>query len=236
MMKINITNDKNTEHKFLMYLISAFDIIMLNACFVVLYYGICIQTDIIFVSLVFNSLTIIGLREWLTHSLQIPWLYSPFNRTIKRGADIFISILFILTGLPIIYIAKAIYTKKRKHSGSVVKVCNVSLENGKNFNVIAFNDNAVYEKLCLNLAPIAFNIIYGQLSIWDLKSIKEITFQPEEDTSLLFDPTTESAEIRSETGIQAQDDSIQEIDSEHTKTYEEIDQTYLDNDNKDEHI
>lgn len=235
-MSTYTTNNKKTEHKFLMYLISASDIIMLNACFVVLYYGLYIQTDFLFVLLAVNCLAIIGLRQWLSYSLQIPWLYSPFNRAIKRGGDIIASTLFILTGLPILYIVQAIYTKK-KHGGSIVKVCHISMENGKSFNAIAFKENAMCCKFRLDLMPIAFNIIYGQLSIWDLKNIKEVTIQTEKEASPFSDSPAESITSTLEASNPLPDESTPEANFKETTTSENIEQADFDNnDNNDEHI
>lgn len=235
-MSTYTTSDKNTEHKFQMYLISAFDIIMLNACFVVSYYGLYIQTDFLFVLLAINCLAIIGLRQWLSYSLQIPWLYSPFNRAIKRGGDIIVSTLFIFTVLPIIYIVQAICTKK-KLGGSVVRICHISLENSKSFKAIAFKENAICEKFRLDLAPIAFNIIYGHLSLWDLNAIKEITIQTEKEASSFSDFSTESMTSTAETHTTLPFESIPEAGSDEIETSKDIELTHFENkDNTDEHI
>lgn len=173
-MRIFITNSEDISQRFQKYLISACDIIMLNACIAAFHYGFFFAVDFLLGLLAFNCLAIIGLRQWLSFSLQIPWLYSPFNRAIKRIFDILAASVFILTLLPVIYIIQSICIKK-KHSEATLRLCRIDWGTGKSFNAIIFKENEFCDKLHLGLAPIAFNIISGQISIWDINSIKEVT-------------------------------------------------------------
>ena len=174
----------NIDDKFKTYLISACDIIMLNACFMALYYGLCIdKIDLLLVLLVFNAGVILALRWCLSHTLQIPWLYSPFNRLLKRTTDICVSILFTLTIFPLIYIFQTICIKKC-HGGPVLEACHVKSNKEKVFTAIKFSNNPLHNKTYLKLAPVIFNIILGHFSLWDIKHIRETDDNTESNSDL----------------------------------------------------
>lgn len=173
----------NIDDKFKIYLISACDIIMLNACFVTLYYGLCFKNiDLLLVLLAFNAISILVLRHCLSHALQIPWLYSPFNRSLKRIADICISIIFLFTIFPLIYIFQLICIKKC-HGGPILEPCNIKSNNDKVFTAIRFSKNSLCNKTYLKLAPVIFNVILGHFSLWEIKNIEEIKNNTESDSN-----------------------------------------------------
>ena len=181
------------DDKLKKHFISACDIIMLNACFVALYYGLCYNnTDLLLVLLVFNASSIMILRRCLSHALQIPWLYSPFNRLLKRTTDICISILLLFTIFPLIYIFQTICIKKY-HGGPVFEPCHIKINDEKVFTAIKFRNNSLHSNTFLQLAPIVFNIILGHFSLWDIKHIHEI--ENDTDNSSNIPEVTYSTEI-----------------------------------------
>lgn len=186
---------ENIDNKFKIYLISACDIIMLNACLVSLYYGLCINQDLLLVLLIFNAISIVALRYYLSNALQIPWLYSPFNRALKRTTDICMSILFLLTIFPLIYVFQTICTKKC-HGGPILESCRIKGSNDKVFTAIKFRKNSFCDKTYLRLTPIVYNVILGHFSSWEIKHIQEISNSTEGALNFPEEThTTENANI-----------------------------------------
>ena len=172
MRRILQNKDSDTQ-RFRKILVSACDLIMLSSCSVVFYYTTYNRWDFFALMLCVNAAAIIGLRQWLCFSLDIPWLYSPFNKCLKRGADILLSTMFLLTAFPPILVLQAICIKK-SNGGAILSICKVESGSGGMFQALRFNDNFFGEKLHLGLTPFAFNILIGNISIWDLNSIKHI--------------------------------------------------------------
>lgn len=186
---------ENIDNKFKIYLISACDIIMLNACLVSLYYGLCINQDFLLALLIFNAISILALRYYLSNALQIPWLYSPFNRALKRTTDICLSILFLLTIFPLVYVFQAICTKKF-HSGPILESCHIKGSNEQVFTAIKFRNNSFCDKTYLRLSPIVFNVILGHFSLWEIKHIQETSNSTESVPNLPEETqTTEGANV-----------------------------------------
>ena len=173
-------NDCNTQ-RVKKLLVSACDFIMLNACIIAVWFGFAFSNTILLVMLLINAAAIIGLRQWLCHYMQIPWLYSPFNRFLKRGTDILLAITSLLCIIPVLFILQAFCIKKNK-GGAVLQSCRVETEDGYAFKALKFRKNFFSDKWHLGLTPLAINILWGNISIWDLRTISRIECPNEEDT------------------------------------------------------
>lgn len=173
-------NDSNTQRTKKL-LVSACDFIMLNACFIAVWFGFAFNKASFLTMLCINAVAIIALRQWLCHYIQIPWLYSPFNRFLKRGTDILLATTFLLSIFPLILILQTISIKKRR-GGAVLHFCRIGRENGNSFKALEFGENYFSDIWHLGLSPLALNILWGNISMWDLRSISRIENPSEEKT------------------------------------------------------
>mgnify|MGYP006991639736 CR=1 FL=1 len=108
------------------------------------------------------------------HCLDIHWLESILNKALKRLTDIAVALLFIITLLPILIVICTIILKRQK-TGPVLTFCEICPNaDKKNFEGLVFNDSEQLKKYNLRYAPLAFNLLVGQISLWDLKEFTEI--------------------------------------------------------------
>ena len=174
------------------HLISVFDITILNSFCIFIAYLFLHEINWLWGLLAINFILIVALRQWFMHCLEIHWLESILNKVLKRITDIVVALLFIFTLLPILIIIGTIILKRQK-TGPVLtfrEICpNVDK---KNFEGLVFNDCEQLEKFNLRYAPMAFNLLLGQISLWDLKAFTEIIPETEEQESIFEGSEDES--------------------------------------------
>ena len=165
------TNDIKPIYK---HLISVFDISILNSVCIFIAYLFLHEINWLCGLLVVNFLLIVALRQWFMHCLDIHWLESILNKALKRLTDIAVALLFIITLLPILIVICTIILKRQK-TGPVLTFCEIYPNaDKKNFEGLVFNDSEQLKKYNLRYAPLAFNLLVGQISLWDLKEFTEI--------------------------------------------------------------
>lgn len=165
------TNDIKPIYK---HLISVFDISILNSVCIFIAYLFLHEINWLCGLLAVNFLLIVALRQWFMHCLDIHWLESILNKVLKRLTDIAVALLFIITLLPILIVICTIILKRQK-AGPVLTFCEISPHaDKKNFEGLVFNDSEQLKKYNLRYAPLAFNLLVGQISLWDLKEFTEI--------------------------------------------------------------
>lgn len=165
------TNDIKPIYK---HLISVFDISILNSVCIFIAYLFLHEINWLCGLLVVNFLLIVALRQWFMHCLDIHWLESILNKALKRLTDIAVALLFIITLLPILIVICTIILKRQK-TGPVLTFCEICPNaDKKNFEGLVFNDSEQLKKYNLRYAPLAFNLLVGQISLWDLKEFTEI--------------------------------------------------------------
>ena len=165
------TNDIKPIYK---HLISVFDISILNSVCIFIAYLFLHEINWLCGLLAVNFLFIVALRQWFMHCLDIHWLESILNKALKRLTDIAVALLFIITLLPILIVICTIILKRQK-TGPVLTFCEISPNaDKKNFEGLVFNDSEQLKKYNLRYAPLAFNLLVGQISLWDLKEFTEI--------------------------------------------------------------
>lgn len=191
--------------RFRLHLVLACDIIMLSAVCMALCYALFVGLTYFLIWLGLNAITMIVFRHWLYYSLQIPWLSSHFNRALKRFADIILSTAYILTLLPLIFVVQALVTK-RKSGGPVLSFRQMRIGEGKPFIAMLFCNKSVWDIRFLNYSPIAFNILVGTLSIWDLSMLQEC----KENEASPGEATNDLSEEDNHTGIPGSDRSLVE--------------------------
>lgn len=159
--------------KFRLHLVLACDLIMLSTTCVALCYVLFVGMAYYAIWLITNAIGVVVFRHWLYNSLQIPWLLSPFNRALKRFADIVLSFMFILTFLPLFLLVQIFMTKSKKEGGSVLSCRKMVIGESKPILVVSFTQKSPWDIRFVNYSPIALNIFIGTLSIWDLPLIRE---------------------------------------------------------------
>lgn len=165
------TNDIKPIYK---HLISVFDISILNSVCIFIAYLFLHEINWLCGLLAVNFLLIVALRQWFMHCLEIHWLESILNKALKRLTDIAVALLFIITLLPILIVICTIILKRQK-TGPVLTFCEICPNaDKKNFEGLVFNDSEQLKKFNLRYAPLAFNLLVGQISLWDLKEFTEI--------------------------------------------------------------
>lgn len=169
-------NSSLDNNKFGRRLIYVCDAIILNACITAVAYVMHIGIDLLWAIILINAISLIALRQWLIHILEINWLTSPLNRCLKRLADIFVSCVYLLTLFPIILIICTIIIKKN-NTGPILTKRQIR-KNSEIINVLTFNIAQGQKKLP-TLLPIAINIIIGAVSLWDLNSLEIIQTEPD---------------------------------------------------------
>lgn len=60
--------------------------------------------------------------------------------------------------------------------------CRIGRENGNSFKALEFGENYFSDIWHLGLSPLALNILWGNISMWDLRSISRIETPSEEKT------------------------------------------------------
>lgn len=163
---------KDSRGKFQWHVVLACDLIMVSSACLSLFYAFYVGLSYLTGWIIFNAVSIIIFKHWLCYSLQIPWLLSPFNRAIKRLGDVIASISFLLTLFPLLFLVQTLATKKR-HVGPVLSVRKVRIGEAPPFLAVLFNHKFVCGIGYLEYSPIAFNILLGSLSIWDLALLHE---------------------------------------------------------------
>ncbi len=169
-----VVMDSNDIKPIYKHLISVFDISILNSVCIFIAYLFLHEINWLCGLLVVNFLLIVALRQWFMHCLDIHWLESILNKALKRLTDIAVALLFIITLLPILIVICTIILKRQK-TGPVLTFCEICPNaDKKNFEGLVFNDSEQLKKYNLRYAPLAFNLLVGQISLWDLKEFTEI--------------------------------------------------------------
>lgn len=190
------TNDIKPIYK---HLISVFDISILNSVCIFIAYLFLHEINWLCGLLAVNFLLIVALRQWFMHCLDIHWLESILNKALKRLTDIAVALLFIITLLPILIVICTIILKRQK-TGPVLTFCEICPNaDKKNFEGLVFNDSEQLKKYNLRYAPLAFNLLVGQISLWDLKEFTEIIPHTEN-----VDPEQESISEEIEDDLQVE--------------------------------
>lgn len=157
-----------------MYLIYFIDIIILNACCITIAYAFLLEMDWLWGLLAFNNIAVIALRQWIYRIMETNWLASPLNRTLKRLADIVCSLAFLLTLLPLILFIHTIYhlCSKKYRPDATIAFRDIQVTNGPSFTAAFITPQIIKGNTIINYTPIAFNILFGTISMWDIYSIK----------------------------------------------------------------
>lgn len=153
-------------------LIHAFDALILNASIITIVYTVVYGIDFLCSIIFLNNIAAIALRQCMMHVHGINWLTSPLNRCLKRTIDIIVSLAFLLTIFPIILLFFTIIIKTR-HGGPVIILRKASVGD-KHFNSICINVSSVDNRFTMR-SPLAINILFGNISLWDITSITLIT-------------------------------------------------------------
>lgn len=205
---------KNNRDNFRWHVVLACDLIMLSSVCLSLFYVLYVELSYLTGWLVFNAVSIVIFKHWLCDSLQIPWLLSPFNRAIKRLGDIVASILFLLTLFPLLFLAQTLVTKKR-YTGPVLSVRKVRIGEGTPFLAVLFNQKFVWDIAYFRYSPIAFSILLGTVSIWDLALLHEcpedVDDKPEALSDFSYDKETIKDGILAETSEDKENTQKSEI-------------------------
>lgn len=157
-----------------MYLIYFIDIIILNACCITIAYAFLLEMDWLWGLLAFNNIAVIALRQWIYRIMETNWLASPLNRTLKRLADIVCSLAFLLTLFPLILFIHTIYhlCSKKYRPDATIAFRDIQVTNGPSFTAAFITPQIIKGNTIINYTPIAFNILFGTISMWDICSIK----------------------------------------------------------------
>lgn len=167
-----VTQYETRTHRFLIY---ACDIILINACIVVVAYWTMRQVDWLWYLSFINTTAIGVLRYWIFHILKINWLASPLNMVLKRLTDILLSLIFLLTVFPVIIVMKAIMMKASRsgRGKSILTTGLMQYRNEKPFKAIIFNSNtwtgSIFERM-----PLVINILVGNISFWNISDVRLI--------------------------------------------------------------
>lgn len=167
-----VTQYETRTHKYLVY---ACDIMLINACVVVIAYCIIWQVDWLWYLSFLNTAAIVALRYWISSILKINWLASPLNLVLKRLADILLSLIFLFTAFPVIIVMKAIMMRATQSGSgkSILTTGHMQCRNGKPFKAIIFNSNtwtgSISEK-----TPLVINILAGSISFWNISDVRQI--------------------------------------------------------------
>lgn len=144
--------------------------------------------------------------------LGIGWLESILNRFIKRLTDIVISTFFLLTVFPIAYVISAILIRIQKGfaDGSIIRIQEMQIK-GRHFSSIAFSKSGtIFDRPLLSNLPLAFNILLGTISIWDIASVQEIQVQQVNEEEV----QTEEACVKEDTTAEDNNITIETTTSE----------------------
>lgn len=179
-------NPTTNTHKYQSPIVILCDIAILNACCATIAYYYTEGLDWISLFLAINAILIIAIRHICMNLLGIGWLESFLNRAIKRLADIVFSAIFLLSIFPIAYVISAILIRAKKGfaDGSIISIQEMQFKE-KRFSSIVFSESdTIFDNPFLSHLPLAFNVLFGTISIWDLTSVREVQVQQvsEEET------------------------------------------------------
>lgn len=157
-----------------MYLILIFDLVILNACCITLTYAFLCEVDWLWGLLLVNNVGLVGLRHYVFRLLEIDWLKSPLNRSLKRSVDVLCSLIFLLTLFPIILFVYTLYhfLGKKYRDRPVIAFDTIGIGDGREFHTLVLVPKMHAEKDMFACTPIAFNILVGNISLWDLNMIR----------------------------------------------------------------
>jgi hypothetical protein len=188
-----------------------------------------IGIDLLWAIILINAISLIALRQWLIHILEINWLTSPLNSCLKRLADIFVSCVYLLTLFPIILIICTIIIKKN-NTGPILAKRQIR-KNSEIINVLTFNIVQGQKKIPA-LLPIAINIIIGAVSLWDLNSLEIIQTEP--DTVKQGEQEQSATEECASENTDISDNAFKEEEEEEEPTASEYDnrEIFIENNDK----
>lgn len=197
------------------------DIAILIACcilFVCIYKGF---TGWLIALLAIEVVSIIVIRHLGMTILNKFWLESYLNRALKKLTDLLLSSLVLLTAFPVIYLLTAVYTRCSKGfaHGSILRFKRMYTQAGS-FSALLFNEcGAITDQPLINRIPIFFNVLIGDLSLWDImtlqEEVSEVSEEPQEQTC----PITElSNEDTPETDFHLEDDTCDHTEITPTET------------------
>lgn len=194
------------------------DIAILIACcilFVCIYNGF---TGWLIALLAIEVVSIIVIRHLGMTILNKFWLESYLNRALKKLADLLLSSLVLLTAFPVIYLLTAVYTRCSKGfaHGSILRFKRMHTQAGS-FSALLFNEcGAITVQPLINRIPIFFNVLIGDLSLWDIMTLQEeVSEEPQEQTY----PITElSNEDTPETDFHLENDTCDHTEITPTET------------------
>ena len=124
--------------------------------------------------LAIEVVSIIVIRHLGMTILNKFWLESYLNRALKKLADLLLSSLVLLTAFPVIYLLTAVYTRCSKGfaHGSILRFKRMHTQAGS-FSALLFNEcGAITDQPLINRTPIFFNVLIGDLSLWDIMTLQ----------------------------------------------------------------
>lgn len=201
------------SHKHLIY---ACDVMLVNACIAAVAYCMAWHADWIWGLLLFNAAAIIVLRQWISSVLKIHWLESPLNRLLKRLADILLSLTFLLTVFPVMIVVQAVVTKtsRQGRGKSVFEIVRVQVPERRAFHTVAFTLRCPWGSALVEKAPLAFSILAGRLSLWNISEAVIIRMTIPEKQNTEETQVTQEAQTTQEIQItqdQDTDTNIQQL-------------------------
>ncbi|MBR5465843.1 MAG: hypothetical protein IKU79_00275 [Bacteroidaceae bacterium] len=174
-------------------LIAACDITILNAVCILIAFWAIHDWDWTGYLIVANVVSLLTIKYFSMRLANMHWLDSILNRAVKKITDIAISMIFLLTFFPIIFILAtiAIRTTHSATGKSILELRHVIIEDKETILMFFRKSRTIFDNPFLNKTPIAVNILLGQLSLWNLYELKEerVEFERHEDLILKNDTT-----------------------------------------------
>lgn len=152
----------------------ACDLVILNACCLVVLQAWLIGTNWLCGVALLNFVAVVALRQWLMSALQIPGMTSPLNRSLKRAADLVAALLFLLTVFPVIIVVQAIVIKSSKHlRGPLFAQNEIWVREEWSFRALTFSNcpRPLHGGLHIGTTPLALRLLTGKISLEDISAL-----------------------------------------------------------------
>ncbi len=158
----------------------ACDIIIINACGLTALLTWSAGMDWAWGLSLLNCVAVIALRQWLMHSLEIPWMESWLNLGLKLMLGVLAAALFLVTAFPLIIVIQTILIKSSKlQSKALFAEAEVHVGEEKSFNALVFNNSLTQGGSWLSASPLAVYFLVGKLTLSDI-SMLSVTRQTNE--------------------------------------------------------
>lgn len=163
---------ENNIDKFKGHVAWGCDVLLLSTCSLTLAFIFFFGADIYLFGLLVNCILVLAFKIWITKQMGIHWLLSPLNRILKRIVDIFISLLFLTTLFPLLLFVHTLATKI-KGGKEVISFCKMRTFTGRLFYAPILEGPFFPKKQYIRISPLAINVLFGTISLWDFASLQE---------------------------------------------------------------